>query len=112
MEITFKSKKFAKICNSEKELVRAYGKTGAEKIRRRLDDLAAASDLDVLRPPFPGRCHELKQNRDGQLSLDVEQPYRLIFELSGEDIKYNENGGLDWKSVKAVKIIDVENTHD
>jgi len=36
----------------------------------------------------------------------------LIFEPSNEDINKKNDGGMDWNLVNAVKIIDVENTHD
>jgi plasmid maintenance system killer protein len=111
MDITFKTKKFHKICNSDIELLKAYGKNCARRIRARLDDLQAAQNLEVLRT-LPGRCHELKGNKKNQLSLDLEHPLRLIFEPSNRDIQRKEDGGLDWSSVNAVEIIGVEDTHD
>lgn len=92
--------------------MRAFGKECAARLRRRLDDLAAAPSLETLRPPFPGRCHELKADRKGQLSLDLQHPYRLLFEPCGEGVKQKEDGGLDWSSVKAIHILEVEDTHD
>ncbi len=59
-----------------------------------------------------GRCHELKGDKKGLLSLDLEHPLRLIFEPSNKDINKKNDGGMDWNLVNAVKIIDVENTHD
>lgn len=111
MDITFKIKKFHKICKSDVELLKAYGKNCARRIRARLDDLQAAQNLEVLRT-LPGRCHELKGNKKNQLSLDLEHPLRLIFEPSNQDIQRKEDGGLDWSSVNAVEIIGVEDTHD
>jgi len=111
VEISFKSKKLQKTCNSDKELLKEYGKTCARKFRARLDDLNAAPNLEVFRN-LPGRCHELKGDRKGQLSLDLEHPLRLIFEPSGEGIQTKDDGGLDWKSVKAVVILGVEDTHE
>lgn len=111
MEITFKNKKFQKICNSEKELIKAYGKNCARKISLRLDDLQAAANLEAFKM-LPGRCHELKGDKKGQLSLDLEHPLRLIFEPANEEIVKKEDGSIDWKLVKTVKIIDVEDTHD
>lgn len=111
MEVTFKNKKLLKTCNSDSELQKAYGKNCTKKFRARLDDLAAASTLEVFRS-MPGRCHELKGDRKGQLSLDLEHPLRLLFEASGDDVQYKEDGGLDWKSVKSVVILEVKDTHD
>ncbi|HFR4756974.1 TPA: type II toxin-antitoxin system RelE/ParE family toxin, partial [Legionella pneumophila] len=111
MDIIFKTKKFQKLCNSEVELIKKFGKTCARKIRARLDDLQAAETLEALRT-LPGRCHGLKGDRKNQLSLDVEQPLRLIFEPSNLDIKRKNDGGLDWSSVNEIRVIGVEDTHD
>jgi proteic killer suppression protein len=111
MEITFKTKKFQKICNSDVELQKAYGKNCAKRIRSRLDDLQASHNLEVLRG-LPGRCHELKGNRKNQLSLDLEHPYRLIFEPSNPDVQRKVDGGLDWNLINSIEIIGVEDTHD
>ena len=92
-------------------MIKAYGKNCARKIGARLDDLQAAINLESLKT-LPGRCHELKGDKKRQLSLDLEHPLRLIFEPSNEEVDKQEDGGMDWKLVNAVKIIDVEDTHD
>jgi proteic killer suppression protein len=60
----------------------------------------------------PGRCHEVVGNRAGQLSLDLDHPYRLIFEPANDPIPRKDDGGLDWTKVTAVIIIGVEDTHE
>lgn len=111
VDVTFKSQKLQKICIADRSLLKEYGKTCARKFRARLDDLQAAPTLETLRS-LPGRCHELKADRKGQLSLDLEHPLRLIFEPSGVGVKYKEDGGLDWNSVTSIIVIGVEDTHD
>lgn len=61
---------------------------------------------------LPGRCHELKGNKKGQLSLDLKHPLRLIIEPANIDAEQKEDGGLDWASVTGIMIIDIEDTHD
>jgi len=112
MEITFKTNKLQKKCDSDSALVKAYGQECARKITRRLDDLLDMTCLEEMRPPFPGRCHELKGDRKGQFALDVKHPLRLIFKPANLDVKMKEEGGLDWTSVTAVQIIEVEDYHD
>ncbi|WP_229548556.1 hypothetical protein [Nostoc sp. CHAB 5836] len=53
----------------------------------------------------------MHQNRAGQLSLDLDGPYRLIFEPADQPIPLKPDGGLDWDKVTAVEILGVENTH-
>ena len=111
MDILFKTKKFMKQCNSKKLLARAYGPQCAELIRRRLDELRAASSLEDLRFLPQARCHELKGNRAGQLSVDLVHPYRLLFRPAEESIAQKADGGLDWAGITSVEIIKVEDTH-
>jgi proteic killer suppression protein len=55
--------------------------------------------------------HELKGNRKGQLSLDLDHPYRLIFIPDHDPVPSTEDGGMDWGRVTAVKILGIEDTH-
>jgi plasmid maintenance system killer protein len=111
VEIVFESDKFREQCNNFKLLVREQGADRAKRIRRRLDDLRAAAMLAEMRN-LPGRCHELKGDRAGQLSLDLDHPYRLIFEVANEPSPRKPDGGLDWEHVTAIRILGVEDTHE
>jgi plasmid maintenance system killer protein len=111
VNIEFKTEKIRRVCNDSKIATKELGADNAGKLRRRLDDLRAASSLEVMRN-LAGRCHELKGDRKGELTLDLKHPIRLVFEPWGPDIKNKEDGGLDWSSVKVVRIIGVEDTHD
>jgi plasmid maintenance system killer protein len=111
MDITFKSKQIQKIFNSDKKLIKAYGKGCANKITQRCDDLKSASTLEAFKN-LPGRCHELKGNLKNYFSLDLEHPFRLIFTPSNNGVLLKPDGGLDRRSVTAIEIIDVEDTHD
>lgn len=110
MNVIFVSNKFERECNEQRLLVKKHGSIRAKKIRLRLDDLSAANNLEELRHA-PGRCHELTGDRSGQLSMDLDHPYRLIFEPANEPIPRKDDGGLDWTKVTAVQIIGVEDTH-
>ena len=81
-------------------------------IRRRLDELKAATTLDdINRLPGP-RCHELKGNRAGQLSVDLDHPYRLIFKPANDPLPEKSDGGLDWNQITAIEITGIEDTHE
>lgn len=111
MNILFKNQKLRKQCNNYPLLVRAYGSRCAELIRRRLDELRAADSLEALRYLPRARCHELKGNRAGQLSVDLVHPYRLIFRPADDPIPQKADGGLDWAGITSVEILKVEDTH-
>ena len=96
---------------SAKRLIRRHNVQRAQLIGRRLDDLRAAPTLEVMRN-LPGRCHELKGDRLGQLSVDLDGPYRLIFRPATEPRPTNPDGGLDWTRVTAVVVLEVADTHE
>jgi plasmid maintenance system killer protein len=111
MDILFKTHKLMKQCNSLDLLVRAHGQRCAKLIRRRLDELAAANCLEDIRSLPQARCHELKGDHAGSLSVDLEHPYRLIFCPANEPVPKKPDGGLDWAGVTAIEIIGVQDTH-
>ena len=86
MVILFKTAKLDKEYNNENLMVKRFGARRATLLKRRLNELHAASSLGVLRSLPQTRCHELKGNRKGQLSVDLDHPYRLIFEPADNPI--------------------------
>jgi plasmid maintenance system killer protein len=111
MDIIFKSKALLQECSRHELLVKRHGRQRAKLIRRRLDDLRAAANLLVMRA-LPGHCHELKGNRAGQLSIDLDGPYRLIFRVTNDPIPTRSDGGLDWARATAIEILGMEDTHE
>lgn len=51
-------------------------------------------------------------DRAGQLSMDLDHPYRLIFTPDHDPYPKRPEGGLDWRQVTAINILGVEDTHD
>ena len=111
MIILFKNSKFQNECNNLKLLKQRQGDGRAKKIRQRLDELNAASNLEMMKN-LPGRCHELKGDRNGQLSLDLDHPWRLIFVPADDPPSQKGDGGIDWKNVRIIKILGIEDTHE
>jgi proteic killer suppression protein len=111
LDISFKDSKLAKICNSEKALIRAYGKANARKIMRRLALLEGAETLSDVPVTPPTRRHELKGRRRGQYAIDVQQPYRLIVEPANSPKQQNKKGGTNIGAVTAIRIIAIEDYH-
>lgn len=110
MDILFKGN-LGETFNSQKKLRRLHGDVRARLIGRRLDQLRAAPTLWTMRS-LPGRCHELIGDRAGVLSIDLDGPYRLLFEPAHEPMPVKADGGLDWTRVTAVRILSIENTHE
>ncbi|MCL5287774.1 MAG: type II toxin-antitoxin system RelE/ParE family toxin [Acidobacteria bacterium] len=111
MDIQFESSEKADEYNDMKRLVRLHNAQRAKLLRRRLDDLRAAPNLETMRK-LPGRCHELRGDRAQQLSIDLDGPYRLIFCPSNNPVPLKPDGGLDWSKVTAILIKGVVDTHE
>ena len=110
MDISFRDRRLVKQFNEQRLLQKKHGAVRARKISQRLSTLQAAETLEDMRT-LPGRCHELTGDRAGQLALDLDGPFRLIFEPDHEPIPRRDDGGLDWTAVTAVTIIGVEDYH-
>ena len=112
MRIFFKTKKLQKICSEAKESSKQLGAKRGLKLQQRMMELQSAATLaDISRLP-PARCHELTNNRKGQLSADLEHPFRLIFIPANEPIPKREDGGLDWEGITEIEIIEIADTHN
>ena len=112
IQIEFRSRKLEKQFNSQAALLKAFGKKRAKRISVVMTSLRAAPNLGIFYPPYspPHRCHELTGNLKGKLSLDLDGPYRLLIEPATDPPK-NEDGGLDWSRVTAIRILAIEDTH-
>ncbi|MEJ7931476.1 hypothetical protein WG922_15985 [Ramlibacter sp. AN1015] len=113
MDITFANKRLAKELNEGKTMVRVHGPLRTKKLQVLLTMLRAAPTLAAFGPPMspPHRCHELTGDRQGQLTMDLDHPYRLVFRVHHKPLPTRPEGGLDWKQVTAIEICGIEDTH-
>ena len=114
MNIQFANRKLEKEFNDAKLLKRKHGERRAKLIANRMAIFDQAKCLADLGPPYRGpyRCHELRQNRSGQLSVDLDHPYRLIFRPSLEPAPTRVEGGLNWSKVTDITILEIVDTHE
>jgi len=86
-----------------------------KKLMLRLASLRAAETLADFWPPASGpeRCHELKGDLAGTFSIDLKQPYRLLFKVT--EVKEPSNGEMDqrerWQAITSIEISEIEDTH-
>lgn len=111
MDIVFATTKMEKEFNSAKELNKSHGQQRAKVIMKRMTQLRGADNLEQLRNA-PGRCHLLKQNLAGIFSLDLDGPYRLLFEPVENPPPLLEDGSIDWSLVTSVRVLEVRDTHE
>jgi len=115
MDIYVSDKKLGSAIDDESVAKRFYGADMARKLALRLAALSAAVSLADFWPPKSGpeRCHELKGDREGTFSFDLKQPYRLLFRATGAGVIEDRSNELErWKSITAVEILEIEDTHE
>jgi proteic killer suppression protein len=113
MNIIFATTALSKQLNVEREMVKTHGTLRAKKLKVLLTSLRAATNLGIFAPPMspPHRCHELTGNLKGQLSVDLDHPYRLLFRPSHEPLPMRPEGGLDWNLITNIEILGIKDTH-
>jgi len=110
VEIAFKNKKLGKQLTDSVELQRCWGEL-AKKIKQRIAELSSLECLeDVTKLPAL-RCHELSGNRKGELAVWVSERYRIVFKPNHNPLPCKDDGGLDWKLVTKIVIIEVVDYH-
>ena len=114
MDLRFANRKLEKECNDQRLLQRRHGARRAQLLANRLAALAVAGSLADLGLPYRGpmRCHELTGDRAGQLSIDLDQPYRLIFKPDHDLLPTRAEGGLDWHRVTRIVILGIADTRE
>lgn len=110
MNILFLSRHDEAFFNTQKKMLGKLGKKMTEKFQRRKLALEAAETLDEYRSAYDSRCHELTGDRKGQIAIDLIQPYRLVIRPVDPPPK-KPDGGLDWKSVKTIVILEIVDYH-
>ena len=111
MQVFFRNKKLQKTCSSAKESLKAFGAIRAKKLQQRLLELSAADHLGHVSRLPPARCHEMSGDRQGQLSVDLDHPYRLFFIPADDPVPRKPDGGLDWDAVTAIEIVEIADPH-
>ena len=114
MEIHFRNRKTAKQFDLGAQLEKIHGPKRGKIIRHRLRILRNAPNLAFFWPPKTGpeRCHELTADKKGKFSMDLDHPYRLIFEPAHDPVPRLDDGGIGRRAITEIIILGVEDTHE
>lgn len=114
VEIFSRDKGIRAALDSEASCQRRYGVAMSKKLLLRIAALRAAVSLADFWPPKSGpeRCHELQGKGAGIFSMDVKQPYRLLFKPNeGQEPEDRSNEHERWKTIKSLELLTIEDTH-
>ena len=112
MRVTFRRARLAKLCSSEKDLVRTLGTLMARRVMARLGELEAATTLEDVWSLPQARAPELRGDRHEQISLDLVHPQRLVVSVGDDPVPRRDDGGLEWMRITAVVVEEITDTHD
>lgn len=110
MKITFADKKLEKLVLDYGKCRKKLGDRRAKLLITRISDLQDVNTLEETKN-LPGRFHELKGNRKGQWSCELDQPYRLIFTPHENPIPMNADGQYVWLEITGVEVIEIVDYH-
>lgn len=110
MEIRFKNRKLEKSLTTDKGLAKTYGKL-AKKIKQRIIQLENAKNLEVISKLPVLRLHQHIGKRKGIWSVDIQENWRILFEIDQDPIPTLENGGVYLKAITIIKIEEVTDPH-
>lgn len=79
----------------------------------RMRALEAAVSLHDFWPPKskPERVHELQGELAGTFSIDVKQPYRLLFRPIDEPVPDERDQEARWHAIDKIEVLRIEDTH-
>ena len=109
MQITYASKTIQRLCEEDKYQRKQLGEKRAKRLKVRLAELRAVNNVSQLQQ---GRPHALSEDRAGQYSVDLDGPKRLLFVPTDQPPPTLPSGGIDWKQVSSVRLLEIGDTHD
>ena len=108
MLLLFSSRALEDLCADERLQGRKLGAAGARKLRARLADLLAVATVSDLGAGSP---HPLVADRAGQFAVNLDGGRRLVFEAADDPVPRTDSGAIDWRAVRAVRIVYIGDYH-
>lgn len=109
-EISWSDRKLEKSCSNDRHGQARWGADNWKLLKRRLAALGGAPTLQDMEG-VPGKCHQLRGDRNGEFAVGVWAQYRLVFELNHDPIHQLEDGGIDRTQVTKIRIKEVVDYH-
>lgn len=110
MELSYKTNKLEKSLTTDKGLLKLNSRL-AKKIKQRRIQLENADNLEVISKLPQLRLHPYKGKDKGIWSIDIQENWRILFEINQDPIPTLEDGGVDLKAITIIKIESVEDPH-
>lgn len=110
MNLNYKNKKLEQSLTEDKNIIKNYGGL-SKKIKQRIEQLKASDDLSIIAKIPVLRLHPYKGDRLGEWSIDIQENWRICFEIDQDPIPTLEDGGVNLNMVSAIKILSIVDPH-
>jgi proteic killer suppression protein len=110
MELSYKNNKLKKSLTTDKGLFKSYGKL-AKKIKQRRIQLESAENLEVILMLPVLRLHQHIGKGKGTWSIDIQENWRILFEINQDTIPTLDDGGIDLKAITIISIESIVDPH-
>jgi len=110
MKLSYKTNKLEKSFTTDKGLAKTYGSL-AKKIKQRRIQLESAENLWAISQLPVLRLHQYHGDRKGIWSVDIQENWRILFQINQDPIPTQEDGGVDLKAITIISIEAVEDPH-
>jgi len=110
MNLSYKNNKLEQSLTEDKNIIKSYGGL-SKKIKLRIEQLNAADDLSIVAKIPVLRLHPYKGDRLGEWSIDIQENWRICFEIDQEPIPTLDDGGVNLNKVTTIKILSLEDPH-
>ena len=110
MELSYKTNKLEKTLTTDKGLAKSYGKL-AKKIKQRRIQLESADNLEAISKLPVLRLHQHTGKGKGTWAIDIQENWRILFEIDQDPIPSLEDGGVDLKAITIICVTAVEDPH-
>src|SRR5690554_1633661 len=110
MRLSYRNNKLEKSLTTDKGLAKNYGNL-AKKIKQRRIQLESADNLEVISKLPVLRLHQHIGKGKGTWSIDIQENWRILFEIDQDPIPTLEDGGVDLKAITIISIESVEDPH-
>lgn len=109
LEIAFAEKSDRQLCENEAIAVRKLGAKLADKLKRRVADLRAATGVKDI---VAGKPQVLLGKHKHQIAVELCDGYCLVFCANHNMNPLLQSDEIDWSRVSRIKILRIENLYD
>ena len=105
LEIAFLTKRIRQICEDNEDAVAEYGDDIADALKARLSDLRAAEFVHDLVVGYPRAA-------GGMFIIDLIGRFKLLLEANHVSNPILDSGDVDWRKVRRIKVLGIEQLDD